>query len=257
VSQLGDNVNSGSEIGLEGKIYSFKDRDKTVKSDVSIYVGNSERVIANATVSQANGGFKLTNVATDQAEVDMLNTRSNKVSYNLDVSDTEVTYSAYITRIDPNNTALAYTEYIDIIELKDMPGDTSITGGNGNEFANILFDFDKFFLRAKSMTVLDAVTAFMKENPTVTIRLDGHTDWFGSERYNDGLSKSRALSAHKWLIDKGIAPNRIENVWFGEANPTVSNDNQDGSDSREGRQLNRRVEIKVEIPEMADLYLSL
>jgi outer membrane protein OmpA-like peptidoglycan-associated protein/tetratricopeptide (TPR) repeat protein len=257
VSQLGDNVNSGSEIGLEGKIYSFKDRDKTVKSDVSIYVGNSERVIANATVSQANGGFKLTNVATDQAAVDMLNTRSNKVSYNLDVSDTEVTYSAYITRIDPNNTALAYTEYIDIIELKDMPRDTSITGGNGNEFANILFDFDKFFLRAKSMTVLDAVTAFMKENPTVTIRLDGHTDWFGSERYNDGLSKSRALSAHKWLIDKGIAPNRIENVWFGEANPTVSNDNQDGSDSREGRQLNRRVEIKVEIPEMADLYLSL
>ncbi|MEO9532661.1 MAG: OmpA family protein [Crocinitomicaceae bacterium] len=259
VSQLGDNVTSGSEVALEGKVYSFKDADKTVKSDVKVYIGNSERVIANATVSEPNGGFKLTNVPTDQAAVDMLNTSANKVSYNLDVSDTEITYSAYITRIDPNNTDLAYTEYIDIIELRDLPRDSTTSGGNGSgqEFANILFDFDKYFLRAKSMTVLDAVTAFMKENPTVTIRLDGHTDWFGTEAYNETLSKRRALSAHKWLIDKGIAPNRIENVWFGELKPAVSNDNQDGSDSPEGRQLNRRVEIKVEIPEMADLYLSL
>jgi outer membrane protein OmpA-like peptidoglycan-associated protein len=97
----------------------------------------------------------------------------------------------------------------------------------------------------------------MKSNPTVTIRLEGHTDWFGSEPYNVGLSKDRSLSAQKYLINKGINPNRVQNAWFGELKPTSPNANPDGSDSPDGRQLNRRVEIKVEIPDMADLYLSL
>jgi len=259
ISQFGDQMNSTSEVTVEGILYSFRNKEKTVRDEIPVYLGNTNKVVANATETTPSGQFKMSNIPLDQASVDMLNTSANAISYNLDLSDTEITYSAYITRIDPNNTELEYTEYIDIIELRDMPDDT--TGGSGNnggtDFANILFDFDKFFLRTKSMTVLDAVTAFMKENPTVSIRLDGHTDWFGSENYNDGLSKRRALSAHKWLIDKGIAPNRIENQWFGEKNPTVSNDNPDGSDNEANRQLNRRVEIKVEIPEMADLYLSL
>lgn len=71
------------------------------------------------------------------------------------------------------------------------------------------------------------------------------------------FSEKRALKAHKYLIDAGIDPDRIDNVWFGESRPSVSNTNADGSDNAENRQLNRRVEIKVEIPEMADLYLYL
>jgi outer membrane protein OmpA-like peptidoglycan-associated protein len=71
------------------------------------------------------------------------------------------------------------------------------------------------------------------------------------------LSKQRALSAYQYLIDKGIAPNRIGNAWFDEKNPDVSDTNEGGTDNAENRQLNRRVEIKLEIHEMADLYLSL
>ena len=56
---------------------------------------------------------------------------------------------------------------------------------------------------------------------------------------------------------ESIAPNRIENMWFGEKTPSVANANPDGSDNEENRQLKRRVEIIVEIPEMADLYISL
>lgn len=257
ISQFGSSLSSSSEVNIEGSIYTFTNANNMVRPDVEVILGNSERVVSNVVTSDPSGLFKMTNVATDQASVDMLNTSSNKVSYNLDLSDTEITYSAFITRIDPNNTDLAYTEYIDIIELRDLPPDTAGTSGSGRDFANILFDFDKFFLRDKSKDVLSAVYAFMNENPTVTIRLDGHTDWFGTETYNDGLSKRRALSAHKYLIDKGINPNRIENKWFGETTPTVSNDNPDGSDNPDNRQLNRRVEIKVEIPDMADLYLSL
>ena len=256
LSQSGGNVSSNSEVSVEGKLYTFRNNEKVPNFDREIFMGNSDRVISNALITDPEGRFKISNIATDQATVDQLNTVSNKVSYNLDVSDLEVTYSAYITRIDPNNTELTYTEYIDIIELKELSNGTN-SGDGLQEFANILFDFDKFFLRDKSKDVLESIYGFMKSNPTVTIRLEGHTDWFGSEPYNVGLSKERSLSAQKYLINKGINPNRLQNAWFGELKPTSPNANADGSDAPDGRQLNRRVEIKVEIPDMADLYLSL
>jgi outer membrane protein OmpA-like peptidoglycan-associated protein len=89
------------------------------------------------------------------------------------------------------------------------------------------------------------------------VRLDGHTDWFGTDEYNMVLSENRALSAYKYLIDKGISQDRIVNRWFGESMPAVPNANPDGSDNPENRQLNRRVEIKVDIPEMASIYIQL
>jgi outer membrane protein OmpA-like peptidoglycan-associated protein len=224
---------------------------------MKIYIADSKRTISNTVESAPSGKFKFSNVAADPTVISTLNDNTT-VSYNLDVSDVEITYSAFITHIDPNNTELNYTEYIDIIELKELTTDPTDPAGEGlQEFANILFDFDKFFLRDKSKDVLESIYKFMNSNPTVTIRLEGHTDWFGSEPYNVGLSKRRSLSAHKYLIRKGINPNRIQNAWFGETTPTANNANNDGSDSPEGRQLNRRVEIKVEVPEMADLYLSL
>jgi outer membrane protein OmpA-like peptidoglycan-associated protein/tetratricopeptide (TPR) repeat protein len=252
-SFLGDNVTGSSTVNVQGVIREFKDETSyTPRPNVTIYIANSERKISNTIITDGTGKFEFTNVASDPTAISNLNS-TKAISYNLDLSDVEVTFSAYIMHIDPKTTELAYTEYIDIIELKELAG----TNGSGQDFANILFDFDKFFLRDKSKNVLDDVYNFMKANPSITIRLDGHTDWFGSEPYNVKLSERRALAAHKYLIDKGISPNRIKNQWFGELKPTVDNMALDGSDSPENRQLNRRVEIKIEIPEMADLYLSL
>jgi outer membrane protein OmpA-like peptidoglycan-associated protein len=252
-SFLGDNVTGSTGVSVQGVINQYAEKTVIARPNVTIYMANSNRKIANMVTSDATGKFEFTNVAGDVAMIENLNT-SKTISYNLDMTNVEVAFSAYIMHIDPNNTNLAYTEVIDIIELGNL--DSSITGG-GQDFANILFDFDKFFLREKSKNVLDDVYNFMKARPTVSIRLDGHTDWFGSEPYNVKLSERRALAAHKYLIDKGIAPNRITNMWFGETKPAVNNSNPDGSDSPDNRQLNRRVEIKIEIPEMADLYLSL
>ncbi|MBL7899051.1 MAG: OmpA family protein, partial [Crocinitomicaceae bacterium] len=251
-SFLGDNVTGSTTVTVQGIIREFKDPTSyTPRPNVTIYMANSERKISNKIVSDGSGKFEFTNVASDPSAVAQLNNKP--VSYNLDLSESEVVFSAYIMYIDPKTTELAYTEYVDIIELKEM----GTGGGMGQEFANILFDFDKFFLRDKSKNVLDDVYNFLKANPTVTLRLDGHTDWFGSDAYNMKLSERRALSAHKYLIDKGISPNRIKNAWFGESRPAFDNMAPDGADSPENRQLNRRVEIKIEIPEMADLYLSL
>ena len=115
------------------------------------------------------------------------------------------------------------------------------------EFANIYFDFSKYFLRKKSENILENIFNYLNDNPSATIRLDGHTDWIGTEKYNDKLSEDRTLKAYKFLIDKGISPNRLVNEWFGETKPAVANVNNNGTDNPENRQLNRRVEIKVEI----------
>lgn len=242
------------QVQVEGFLYNFKDSTRTPRSDVTLYIGDNDRKIKNDTITAPNGHFQFSNVTSDATKIDEIN-NNHTITYKLNTSNAEIQYSAYIMHIDPNNTDLIYTEVVDIIDLKDYVD--TLSGSEGQQFANILFDFDKFFLRQKSIDVLESLYQFMKANPTVTVRLDGHTDWFGTEQYNVGLSKNRALSAHKYLIDKGINPNRIENQWFGEANPTVANDNPDGSDNPDNRQLNRRVEIKVEIPEMADIYLSL
>jgi outer membrane protein OmpA-like peptidoglycan-associated protein len=198
------------------------------------------------------GEFEFLNPTTPLAIIEELNDNTT-ITYNLYQSDSEILYSALLTTIDPTDKSIAYTEHIDLVDLKKL----TETDAQMREFANILFDFDKFFLRQKSEDILETLYQFMKENPSVQVKLDGHTDWMGTDVYNEVLSKERAISAHKYLIDRGIAPERIENLWFGESKPTVSNTNVDGSDNEDNRQLNRRVEIKVEIPELADLYLSL
>jgi outer membrane protein OmpA-like peptidoglycan-associated protein/tetratricopeptide (TPR) repeat protein len=249
-------MGSGLETTISGTIYTFINKENTPKPNQQVYFADNGRRIANITATNSSGSFELSNIPEKPESIAEINDNVT-ISYNMDISNSEVIYSAYILNIDPNNTELAYTEYIDIIELRDIAINGGTSDGELQEFANILFDFDKFFLRQKSEDVLSSLYAFMNENPSVTIRLDGYTDAIGTEQYNMGLSQKRSLSAHKYLIDKGIDPNRIQNSWFGESKPVADNQTADGEDNPAGRQLNRRVEIKVEIPEMSDLYISL
>jgi outer membrane protein OmpA-like peptidoglycan-associated protein len=247
---FGDNLTNGSnEINLQGFVYNINNERKSASQNTSVYLATTEKVITNTTKTDQVGFFEFTSQPGNMEELANLNQKA--VTYNLNVPIEEVVFSAYITNLDPENTDLAYTEYIDIIELKD------ISPSEMPEFANIYFDFDKYFLRNKSKDILTSLYDYMADHPNVTVRLDGHTDWFGTDEYNMVLSENRALSAYKYLIDKGISQDRIVNRWFGESMPAVPNANPDGSDNPENRQLNRRVEIKVDIPEMASIYIQL
>lgn len=251
-----DNNSSNSEIKASGVVYTAKDKYKFASKNTTIYLANTNKVISNKIMTNSGGKFEISNNPENKDSIAILNDNT-VISYNMNVPTEEVLFSAYIVNIDPNNTELAYTEHIDIIELKDIdPNDTSGVNGS-NEFANIYFDFDKYFLRTKSKNILDNLYDYLESHPSATVRLDGHTDWFGTEPYNVTLSENRTLKAYKYLIDKGIAPDRLINEWFGETKPAVANANPDGSDNAENRQLNRRVEIKVQIPEMAALYIQL
>ena len=101
------------------------------------------------------------------------------------------------------------------------------------------FDFDKAEIRPDAAVILDEVISILSGKSDVQVRVEGHTDATGPEAYNQGLSERRADSVRKFLMEKGIEEARLTSVGFGESNPIATND------TREGRALNRRVELQV------------
>ncbi len=83
------------------------------------------------------------------------------------------------------------------------------------------------------------------------ITIWGHSDSSGSDASNLIASRKRAEAARDYLVKKGIAAERITVIALGEARPIAPNRKLDGSDDPEGRDKNRRVEIKVDLPKAA------
>lgn len=104
---------------------------------------------------------------------------------------------------------------------------------------NIFFDVDKYDLKDKSVTELQKILRFLKENPSVKVEISGHTDNSGSPSYNVQLSEKRAQSVNNYLIERGIAPERLRTKGYGSDQPIADNTTE------EGRQKNRRIEFKV------------
>lgn len=104
-------------------------------------------------------------------------------------------------------------------------------------FDDVLFDFDRSTLRPEASVILDPLLAMMQADTSMSIDIEGHTDWVGSDAYNQGLSQRRAQAVVEWLVERGIARERIGAVGRGESRPVVTNE------TAAGRQLNRRVEI--------------
>ena len=99
------------------------------------------------------------------------------------------------------------------------------------------FDTDKATLKPESMLVLDEVAASLAAYTSVKVEIQGHTDSTGSETHNQNLSDRRAAAVRDYLMSKGIAPDRLTAVGYGESRPVAANDTVGG------RAENRRVEL--------------
>lgn len=84
---------------------------------------------------------------------------------------------------------------------------------------NIFYDFDKYTLRPESVTALDELVKLLNENPNVTIELSAHCDYKGSSEYNKTLSQKRAEAVVNYLIEHGIARDRLSPVGYGKEKP--------------------------------------
>jgi outer membrane protein OmpA-like peptidoglycan-associated protein len=101
------------------------------------------------------------------------------------------------------------------------------------------FDFDKANIRPDAAVILDEAARILSGS-SAPVAIEGHTDWIGSDAYNQGLSERRANAVQAYLIEQGISPSRLSTSGYGESRPIASND------TREGRALNRRVELHVQ-----------
>jgi outer membrane protein OmpA-like peptidoglycan-associated protein len=104
---------------------------------------------------------------------------------------------------------------------------------------NVIFPVGRSKISEESYAELDVVVEMMKENKTMVIQLEGHTDYQGNPKDNLKLSKERVESVKHYITSKGIAKNRIKTKAFGGTMP-LSRDN-----TPEAHRLNRRVELRI------------
>jgi outer membrane protein OmpA-like peptidoglycan-associated protein len=82
---------------------------------------------------------------------------------------------------------------------------------------NIHFALDRSNISPASAEILDNIAAVLLEYPFITVELQGHTDPRASVAYNQALSERRALAARDYLVRRGVAPERLRIVPFGES----------------------------------------
>lgn len=122
--------------------------------------------------------------------------------------------------------------------LKNVPLQPIDTGAS-IVLKNIFFPTNKYDLKPESEVELGKLIAFLKSNPTVKIQISGHTDNQGTPQSNITLSENRAKSVYQYLINHSIDANRLTYKGYGQTRPVATND------TPEGRQLNRRTEMKI------------
>jgi len=105
---------------------------------------------------------------------------------------------------------------------------------------NILYDYDKWDIRPDAAKELDVIVELMKNNPELRIELGSHTDERGAADYNRKLAAKRAQSAVDYIVQHGIAQDRIIAKGYGEDSPKIKN-----AKTEEEHQANRRTTFKV------------
>ena len=94
-------------------------------------------------------------------------------------------------------------------------------------------------LKDVSISELNRLKSLLEENPTLPIRINGHTDNVGSDDDNITLSNDRAKAVYEYLVTNGINSSRLSYKGFGETLPIANNE------IPEGRQQNRRTEFVI------------
>jgi len=103
----------------------------------------------------------------------------------------------------------------------------------------ILFNSGKASFQKQTFPVLQSIAAILKEYPTAKFSIEGHTDSTGNDNANMKLSKDRAAAVKNYLIENGIATDRLTSEGYGESKPIDSNK------TAKGKANNRRVEVKL------------
>jgi OOP family OmpA-OmpF porin len=145
-------------------------------------------------------------------------------------------------------SARGYQSASGVLDLTKVAGGQKVTRniiliplsvGDKVTLKNIYFEMSKSDLLSASFAELDKLAAMLQGNPTMAIRLEGHTDIIGDHDKNLQLSRDRVLACEQYLVRKGIDTDRIQTVGYGDTRPILIK----GTD--EERKVNRRVEFVI------------
>lgn len=199
-----------TQIKLPNTVIILKDEDdneiaRTVTTEDATYSFNVVP-FESYSISTYKDGFK-------DASVEFIANRGNKTTYRKDIE-------------------LHTTEPV----IAEVENEMRIV------LENIYFDFNKYNVKEESFISLNKVIKVLKEHPEMKLAINAHTDNKGRDSYNLNLSKKRAASAVKYLINNGISKNRLISKGFGETKPLIDCRNKCSNDDL---QANRRVEFVI------------
>jgi peptidoglycan-associated lipoprotein len=132
--------------------------------------------------------------------------------------------------INPEETEVIEEEVVDEVLVREE--EEVIESALSSEekarsiFTDILFDYDKYYIRANERPGLNAIGTFLSEKKGINIVVEGHCDERGTNEYNLALGEKRAKATRDYLVSLGISPDRMILITFGEEKPVCSEQNE-------------------------------
>ena len=181
----------------------------------------------------------------DSAKVEGLDSKNKQLAKDVDDAKTASKANGdkikeLETRVDSFEKAIQdYKNHVAQSPVTRFDGSNPMNDGDIYKMETVNFETNSSSLKPESYTELDKLVKMMQTDPTMKVKVLGHTDYIASENYNQWLSEKRAKRVADYLISKGVAAGNISSIGFGKRAPIADNTTE------EGRAKNRRVEIQV------------
>lgn len=185
-----------------------------------------------------------------KVEIQYMDTR---ITETIQVDNTDGRY-ATVLRLNPGSDVVVTVKKQDhVFDARSFSVEDTARGGTASvdmtvqkiavgrsyQINDIKYATNSAAITKSSEYILDGLIAFLKENPTVKIRIEGHTDNVGRMEDNMALSNDRAFTVMEYLRTKGVSASRLSFKGLGPTKPMASND------TPEGRAQNRRTEFVI------------
>ncbi len=187
-----------------------------------------------AASAPGDGSVTLSGVMPDQAAVDRIEAAAFQAFGTGNVTSELTVGEGVDTTFSLFRVPLVFAQFAPMPQWQFRIENDAITG---NLRGGATFAFGSAQLTPELEALLQTAAGIISRNPTLGLRVEGHTDSIGSDAFNQRLSEARAASAVAYLTGLGIDPARLTAVGRGETQPIATNDTD------EGRAQNRRVEF--------------
>lgn len=147
--------------------------------------------------------------------------------------------NVFTPKDEESGPVVNFKEYYTVDEINEMVGAGKDVTNKKIKMNNLNFEFGKSSLDNQSKQYLEKIVTLLKKNPSMKMKISGHTDNVGAEKFNLDLSQKRAEAVYNYLISQGISSDNLSYDFYGASKPISDNDTE------EHQAENRRVEFKI------------